>query len=150
MPTFPRIAPVLALASVLLPAAAWPQDSGRAAILKVLADSAEAWNRGDVGQFVAVGYENSPATVFVTQNGLITGYDAIARHYATAYGRRPGGLGRLSFGSLSVRPLTPDYALAYGTFRLVPASGGKPQSGIFDLVFHRSAAGWRIVSDHTS
>ncbi len=138
---------------VFLPAAAaaaQPAAADRAAILKVLADSAVAWNRGDVGQFVAVSYEKSPQTVFVTQGGLVTGYAAITKRYAEKYGSRAGGLGKLSFAGLSVRPLTPDYAITYGTFRLVPASGRQAESGIFDLVLHRSTAGWRIVSDHTS
>jgi uncharacterized protein (TIGR02246 family) len=130
--------------------AAEAPPSETAAITQVMQASADAWNRGDVKGFVAISYERGPDTVFVTAHGPVRGSDAIARRYADHYARQPGGMGRLSFTDISVRSLGPGYAILYGSYRLAFAGGKPPASGVFDLVFHKGADGWKIISDHSS
>ncbi len=120
-----------------------------AAIRKTMADSAIAWNAGDLAGFMA-SYEQGPDTVFVTPKGLVQGYDAIAAHYKAGYATGTADLGKLSFDEQDIRALGPDYAVFYGRFHLVRAGRPKEDTGVFDLILHKGAKGWRIVSDHTS
>ena len=77
-------------------------------------------------------------------------------------------MGRLEFEILDVRLLGADGAVVLGRWRLrftpesvpesvpdrVPDSPQEaapgPSEGVFSLAFLRTAAGWRIVHDHTS
>ena len=49
-----------------------------------------------------------------------------------------------------MRALGADWALAYGRFHLVQDPAQPEQTGVFDLVLHKTPQGWRIASDHTS
>jgi len=122
-------------------------------IRNVLTWSAEAWSRGDLDRFMQ-SYEHGPETAFVVQGGLLKSQRAIRDRYVARYGAAPGPqaaaqMGRLRLDLLSLRVLGPSYALATGRYTLVRA--GKPDAtGITSLLFHRSAAGWRIAYDHSS
>jgi ketosteroid isomerase-like protein len=145
-----------AIAGPRAQARALPSEAGEAAsITAALAASAAAWSKGDLHGFMRV-YENSPATTYVTAAGLVTGYGAIEAMYAARFGAAtaqagPAALGQLSLTVLACRKLGPAYALVTGRFLLRHPATHKPDStGIFTLVFHQSADGWGIISDHTS
>lgn len=129
--------------------AATPQQQ----IREVLTWSAQAWSRGDLDRFMQ-SYEHGGSTAFVVKDGLLAGHRAIRDRYAARYGAAPGpkaaaSMGQLKLELMDVRMLGPTYALATGRYTL--ARAGKPNaSGITSLLFHRSAAGWRIVYDHSS
>ena len=57
-------------------------------------------------------------------------------------------MGTLAFSDLALRPLGPDDVLATGAWKLTRESDAP--HGRFTLIVHRTAAGWRIVYDHTS
>jgi ketosteroid isomerase-like protein len=57
-------------------------------------------------------------------------------------------MGRLTFSGLRIAPLGSDTALVLGRWKLTQKTS-KPH-GMFTLLFRRTAAGWRIVHDHTS
>ncbi len=115
---------------------------------KTLTDSAVAWNRGDLDQFMD-SYEHSPATVMVGSKGLIRGWGMLRGHYRQAYGGKKG-FGVLSFSDFEATALGPDYAVLYGRYHLMRPAATKEDTGVFDLIMHRTRSGWRIVSDHTS
>ncbi|HEX8419740.1 MAG TPA: SgcJ/EcaC family oxidoreductase [Sphingomonas sp.] len=147
----------LAAALVVAPALSEPalaveaRERVAAAIGKVLNDSAAAYTRGDLAGFLA-SYERSPQTTYVSGTQVIKGYDAIAQTYADRFRRKPGSSpGTLTLKLVDVRTLTPTHVLAIGQFKVVAPTGkGPPATGIFSLLFHKSAAGWRIAADHTS
>jgi len=141
---------VFALCMVAFAAPALALTADEAAMKKVLDDSAEAWNHGDIKGFVAISYERSPTTVYLTAQGPVMGYDAIESLYTQRWSKRAGGPGTLSTENLQFKPLSPDYAIVYGDYRLVFDGDAKPASGAFDLVFHKGERGWKIVSDHTN
>ena len=121
-----------------------------AAVIAVIQASARDWNAGDLDGFMR-SYEDSPDTVFVTKAGPVRGYKTIHDRYQKNYGGKPSGaLGQLSFTDLDVRPMGARWAVAYGRFHLVTDAGKPEQTGVFDLIFHKTPAGWRIASDHTS
>ena len=140
------------LATATLCAHAQPAtDPDRAAIERVLQSSAADWSRGDLAAFTR-SYENAPNTTYIGRRGLVAGYDAIQASYAAAY---PAGashsMGKLSLGILDYRPLDPAYVLVTGRFALArEKSDGGNATGIFTLLMHRGATGWRIAYDHTS
>jgi hypothetical protein len=136
----------LAIGCVLAGGAA---PDGRAAATAALEASGAAWSRGDLDGFMQI-YEASPETSYASGNRTVRGYDAIRAMYASRFGGG-AGMGALSFAVLDYRPLGADHALLTGRFRLSHGaqSDADPQ-GIFTLVFHRGAAGWRVISDHTS
>jgi hypothetical protein len=118
--------------------------NGERTIAGLLQRSAHDWNHGNLDAFMR-GYEDSPATVYMSRSGVIHGYAAIRAHYATHYG---SGMGALSFSDLSVRRLGDDYAVVFAHWHLALRSGAHP-TGNFSLLLHRSAAGWHIIEDYT-
>jgi ketosteroid isomerase-like protein len=149
------LVPVLAVFAVSAFAAAGAPPRGRmnadAAIRRVLAESVVAWNRGDIAGFLE-SYRNSPETIFVTQQGIIRGWQAIRERYLKTYATPDHGkMGVLTFSHLEIHPLGRNYALAIGQWHLArSAANGGNAGGYFTLTFEKTSAGWRIIVDHTS
>ena len=55
------------------------------AILAVLHDQKQAWNAGDVDEFMARGYWHSDELVFVSGESEHRGYDAVLARYRARY-----------------------------------------------------------------
>jgi uncharacterized protein (TIGR02246 family) len=122
--------------------------SPEAEIRAVLDKQAADWNRGDVDAFMT-SYENSPNTTYVGKS-LARGYQQLLESYKKRYATREA-MGTLHFSDVEVRLLGADAALVTGRFHLQrTAAGGGDASGTFTLVFRKTAAGWRIIHDHTS
>jgi len=115
-------------------------------IRKLLLDSQDAWNRGDLITFVSY-YENSPETTFIGREVTRGGPEQILGRYKRAYPNREA-MGTLTFSEIEVRPLSEGYALAHGKFFLKRTIGDA--SGRFTLVLRKTAAGWKIIHDHSS
>ena len=133
-------------------AAAPPQAGGEAAAIgKVLEESVAAWNRGDVPAFLE-SYSHSSETVYVGAEGVVRGWQQIRARYMKKYVTPDSGrMGVLSFSNLEVRPLGRNYALVIGQWHLSrTAANGGDAGGYFTLTFQNTAAGWRILADHTS
>ncbi len=132
---------------LLVASVVWAQSSEEA-IRRVLEDQTQAWNRGDIDEFMT-GYENSPDTVFIGKK-VQRGYEAVRRRYHDQY-PTPEKMGRLKFSNLSMNLLGADYASVTGAFQLTRAApAGGNVSGVFSLLFRRTAAGWKVILDHTS
>lgn len=137
-----RLFALLALAVRLVAA------SPEAEIRKVLDDQQAAWNRGDIPAFMT-GYANSAETTFVGTD-VSKGYAAVLQRYQKKYASK-AAMGTLTFSGVEVRMLGEAHAVAVGRFHLErTAEGGGPASGIYSLVFEKTAAGWKIILDHTS
>lgn len=122
--------------------------SEEAAIKKVLADQVDAWNRGDLNEFVRA-YENSPAITFVGKT-VSRGYDGVLNRYRTNYPDKLH-MGTLYFEEIEVKMLGKDHALIIGKFVLDRTqAGGGPASGRYSLVARKAKDGWKIIHDHTS
>ena len=115
-------------------------------IRAVMEAQVAAWNRGDIDGFME-GYARSDATEFVSGDRLTRGWQTVRDRYRKKYGSREK-MGRLTFSEIKITPIGSDAAIVVGRWKLVRKSG-KPR-GLFTLVFRRTAAGWRIVHDHTS
>lgn len=143
--------PLILLLLLVFPAIVFGEDDS-AAIRKVMADQQAAWNQGNIEAFL-VGYMDSPETTFIGKS-LRKGYRPILENYKKNYSTREQ-MGTLEFRDLEVRLLPADcgvrYAIVTGRYHLdrSPAAGGEA-SGIFDLVWEKTAHGWKIILDHTS
>jgi uncharacterized protein (TIGR02246 family) len=119
------------------------------AIQKVMKDSEAAWNRGDLVAFAAY-YEDSPETTFMGKEVVRGGNKAILDRYQRSY-PTPESRGTLTYSELVIRPLADGLALVTGKFELKRTKeGGGGASGRYTLVMKRTAAGWKIIHDHTS
>ncbi|MGE5232843.1 MAG: YybH family protein [Acidobacteriota bacterium] len=144
----------LAVFLVLAPRLAWAADpappaaeaSALAATLNAaLQASADGWNRGDLDAFIGV---YAPQATFMGQDGPI-GVAAMREHFRQKYFSGGHPAQRLHFEHVTVRPLGESDALL--TARWVLTGGGQPErSGWTSLWWERTAAGWRIVHDHSS
>ena len=123
-------------------------SSDESTIRNVLDAQVEAWNHGDVVQFMQ-GYKNSPKTTFIGKS-IQHGFATILGRYQKTYSNKEQ-MGQLSLANIDVNLLDPDVAVVTGQYHLVRnAAGGGEAGGVFSLVFQKGADGWKIVLDHTS
>jgi ketosteroid isomerase-like protein len=116
-----------------------------AEIQSVLSAQQDAWNRGDIDEFMN-GYARSASTVFVSEDEVRRGWETVRDRYRIKYSDR--AMGTLSFSEIEATMLSPDAAVVLGLWRLKRAND-EPH-GRFTLIFKRLPEGWRIVHDHTS
>ena len=115
-------------------------------IQKVLHAQQDAWNRGQVDEFMN-GYWRSDQTVFVSGDKVTRGWQKVLDRYKKKYSDR-SKMGTLTFSDLEITPLSDDSAVVLGSWKL-DRTNDQPH-GRFTLVFRRFPEGWRIVHDHTS
>lgn len=136
------------LALSLLLFASCPLPAQEKEIVAMLQQSVADWNRADIPAFMSC-YEDSADTTFVSK-AVVKGTAAVRERYRTAY-PTPEHMGTLTFSELAARVVSADTAIVTGRFRLDrTGKGGGPAQGIFTLVVRKSAAGWRIIHDHTT
>ena len=128
--------------------AAAPQnrENAIAEIQSVLHAQQDAWNRGDIDEFMN-GYARSESTVFVSDDEVRRGWETVRDRYRQKYSDRTK-MGALGFSGIEVTLLSPDAAVVFGQWALTRARD-KPY-GHFTLIFKHLPEGWRIVHDHTS
>lgn len=123
------------------------QKNAERAVRQIMADQAEAWNRGNLDDFMKAGYWDSDSLVFVGQSGLTYGYQRTLDNYKKHYDT-PDKMGKLFFTLLSVKQLSPDYCFVIGKWLLKRKAGDV--GGVYSLLFRMIGGQWRIVVDHTS
>lgn len=116
-------------------------------ILDLVQQMQSHWNAGDIDAYLAA-YEPAEATTVLFGNTVLKGWNSLAEAFKAAY-PDPFRMGRYRVESTTVRFLTPELAVASGTFRhdfpdLIV-------NGAYTQVFRRTdEGGWRIVHEHTS
>ena len=114
---------------------------------RVMNESAEAWNRGDVDEFLA-SYKNDPMTAFMAPT-ITYGIPEIKARYLRSYFKDGKPKAQLTYGDLKYRQLGSDYVLMTGRWYLTDPDG-KKQEGYYSLVWERTESGWKIIHDHSS
>ena len=120
-----------------------------AAILLLLREQRDAWNAGDVEEFMARGYWRSEALVFVSGDSTYTGYDEVLARYRKRYTEGDAEMGQLSFTDLVVTGVTGAEATATGRWDL-DFDRAEDIGGHFTLSLRHLPEGWRIVRDETT
>ena len=121
-------------------------DSISAAIQSVLHAQQDAWNRGDLDEFMDH-YQKSDALTFSSGGKTTRGWTETLDRYRERYPTRDK-MGRLTFSGLEITPLSDAAALVLGQWNL--EREGDPLSGNFSLVMRKVANRWLIIHDHTS
>jgi uncharacterized protein (TIGR02246 family) len=136
------------------PSAAQKPTTDETKIRAALTAQTEAWNRGDIDEFMKV-YEDSPDTTFIGA-AIGKGYRPILERYKKGYSTQ-AQMGTLTFNDLDVRLLPngcgkTEIALVTGKFHLQRSERGSAtkDDGIFSLVWRKGKDGWKIILDHTS
>ena len=125
-------------------AASGTQDE--AALRRLLQESADAFNAGDLSGHLA-SYDDS--VTFMTKSGPRPGIAPIEKAFRERYFKDGKPKQQLRFEQVAVRFLSDDVALVTG--RYVLSGGNEPeQSGWFTTLWKRTLQGWRVVHDHSS
>lgn len=117
-----------------------------AAIVAVMNAQVDAWNRGDIDEFMR-GYWNSDQLVFASGDNITRGWKPTLDRYKRTYSSRDK-MGTLKFSDLEVNVISKDAAVVLGSWSLTRANDNP--KGKFTLIFRKLKDGWRIVHDHTS
>ena len=129
---------------IVLPQFLGAQD--KEAILKILDNQVQSWNKGDLDQFM-VGYWNNDSLMFIGSSGINHGYQEALNHYKKAYSDT-AKMGKLRFELIELKQLSPDYYHVTGKFFLKRSVGDL--NGVYTLLFRKIMGVWVIVSDHSS
>jgi ketosteroid isomerase-like protein len=117
-------------------------------IKHVLIAQVEAWNHGNLENFMA-GYWNSPDLTFFSGATVTKGWKPTLARYQQRYQSSGNQMGHLEFQDLDIDLLSRRSAVVTGKWKLT-MSDGKTPHGLFTLIFMRFPEGWKIVHDHTS
>lgn len=117
------------------------------AVRRLLDDQQAAWNRGDLDGFMA-GYWNDDRLEFRSGDILTRGYASTEARYRKRYVEGGAEMGTLTFSEVEAELLARDQAVVVGRWAL-RLKASEPR-GWFTLRVKKTAAGWKIVSDHTS
>jgi ketosteroid isomerase-like protein len=122
------------------------QDRDKATILGILDRQTQAWNRGDLENFMK-GYWKSDSLCFIGKSGVTYGWQNTLNNYQKGY-PDTAAMGKLKFDILSVQRLSADYFHIIGKWQLQRTAGNL--SGHYTLLFRRINGEWVIVADHSS
>lgn len=120
----------------------------RREIKHVLVSQVEAWNHGNLENYME-GYWRSPDLTFFSGATVTRGWEPTLERYRQRYQAAGKEMGHLDFQDLEIDLLSPKSAVVMGKWQLTMSDGKKPH-GLFTLVFRHMPEGWRIVHDHTS
>ena len=123
-------------------------DEKSIAVRAVLNSQVGAWNRGDLEGFMA-GYWRSPDLEFYSGDKITLGWDATLARYKKSYQGEGKDMGHLDFSDLQVHTNSSGVAWVSGQWHLKMKDGSE-KGGLFTLIFHKMADGWKIIHDHTS
>lgn len=123
-----------------------PRAGEAAAILSVITNMEDAWNRGDFRGYME-GFQN-PGVQFVSGGKFQDGWQGTLDHYVRDYGGSAERRGRLHFYSMKVELLGPDAAMLVGRYRL--DRGKRHTEGVNTRLFRKRDGRWLITLNHVS
>jgi uncharacterized protein (TIGR02246 family) len=130
----------------LLPIMTQAQSSDEKAIRQLLQEQTEAWNRGNLEDFMK-GYWENDSLMFIGKSGVTYGYTNTLNNYKKGYSNKDQ-MGTLTFNLLKVQRLSLEYYFVVGKWALKRNAGDV--GGHYNLLFRKIKGRWVIVSDHSS
>jgi hypothetical protein len=130
----------------LLPAIAFSQTKDEREILSILDKQTQAWNAGDLEQFM-VGYLESDSLMYIGKSGVTYGYRSTLENYRRNYAGADK-MGKLTFNILHLKPLGRKHYLVVGKWSLKRTAGDV--GGHYTLTFAKQKGRWVIIADHSS
>jgi hypothetical protein len=122
------------------------QDRDEQEILSILQRQTEAWNRGDLKEFMR-GYWENDSLMYIGKAGVTYGYTSTLNSYIRNYGDT-ARMGKLRFEILHVKRLSADHFFVVGKWFLKRSAGDV--GGHYTLLWKKINGAWVIVADHSS
>ena len=115
-------------------------------ILKLLEDQRQAWNRGDLNEYMQ-GYNQSDSLLFVGKSGPQYGCNNTLKNYKKSYPNK-SAMGYLSFDIKEIKMIAADHAFVLGAWHL-KRENDEPK-GYFTLLVKKIKGQWKVIADHSS
>jgi len=122
------------------------QSDDKVLILKLLEDQRQAWNRGDLVEYMQ-GYLKSDSLLFVGKSGPKYGWETTLANYKKSYPNKKA-MGLLSFDIKEVRMISTDHAFVLGAWHLKREKDDP--KGFFTLIVKKISGEWKVIADHSS
>jgi len=122
------------------------QPEAEKAISKAIGDQVEAWNKGNIDDFMKTYWEND-SLVFIGHGGITYGYSNTLNGYKKTYDS-PDKMGKLYFADVTLKQLSGEYYFVTGKWFLKRKAGDI--GGYYTLLFRKIGGKWVIVCDHSS
>ena len=137
---------VISLLLVVFAINLYAQRSQSDLILKLLEDQRQAWNRGDINEYMQ-GYNQSDSLLFVGKNGPQYGWNNTLENYKKSYPSK-SAMGNLSFDIKEIKMISADHAFILGAWHL-KREKDEPK-GYFTLLIKKIKGQWKVITDHSS
>ncbi len=124
----------------------YAQENDKNSILRVLEEQRQAWNKGDLEEFMQA-YIQSDSLVFIGKNGPKYGWKTTLDNYRKGYPDK-AAMGFLTFDIKDVKLISPDHAFVLGGWHL-KREKDEPK-GSFTLLVKKILGQWKIIADHSS
>lgn len=131
---------------VFLPLIGAAQSRDEKDILSILDKQTQAWNKGDLENFM-VGYMESDSLMYIGKGGVTYGYQPTLNNYKRNYAG-PEKMGQLKFDILHLKKLGRRHYLVVGKWSLKRTAGDV--GGHYTLTFEKKKGQWMIIADHSS
>lgn len=115
-------------------------------ILSILDRQTQAWNRGDIEQFM-IGYWENDSLMYIGKGGVTYGYANTIQSYRRNYGDT-SKMGKLKFTILHTNRISRKAYFVVGKWHLTRSIGDV--GGHYTLLFRKIKGEWVIVADHSS
>ena len=122
------------------------QSKNEKAILDILKEQTQAWNRGDIDAFMN-GYWENDSLMFIGKSGVTYGWTNTLNNYKKGY-PDTAAMGKLTFTLIQVKKLSGKYYHVTGKWFLKRSVGDV--GGHYTLLFRKIRGRWVIISDHSS
>ena len=121
------------------------QTSDQETIITIMKAQEDAWNNGDLDQFMAA-YLQSDDLSFIGKKGITRGWDKTLENYKKGYPDRKT-MGTLEFDNIEFIDLK-DHYYVLGKWNLYRESD--TLSGHYSLLWKNLNGQWLIIKDHSS
>lgn len=115
-------------------------------VISVIKKSEQDWNEGSIESYME-SYLRSDSLRFASGGSINYGWQPVLARYKQRYQNKTA-MGHLTFSELHITVISADAALVFGRYTL-ERENDEP-TGLFTLLFRKTADGWLIVHDHTS
>lgn len=122
------------------------QTNDKKAILKLLEDQRQAWNKGDLKEYMQ-GYLQSDSLLFVGESGPTYGWKGTFEKYKKGYPDKKS-MGFLTFNIKEIRLIGRDNAFVLGAWNLKREKDSP--GGFFTLLLEKAKGRWKVIVDHSS
>jgi len=122
------------------------QSKDEKAVLQMLDNQNQAWNRGDISGFMK-GYWENDSLMFIGKSGVTYGYNNTLENYKKGY-PDTAAMGKLTTKQIKMIRVSKEYYFIVGKWYLKRSIGDI--SGHYNLLVRKINGLWVIVADHSS